>query len=857
MIIFYADKKGSAVPVGFQGYSDDVADVISKITNYPAVPTPSNNPNSTAFDWFSTTPVTFSEIFQLAGATKVADVYANLGDGSFELFTDQGLKSSIGIVMGLTRNTVTFTYKGLDYYYTKMFAKFSWDATSVLASPYVVNKGVSTINDMLANILACEKRCDEVTSLYAKATNFSYSKLRSPFQSVYLTGVDEPVNFYKVGFKTGLGIDNKPLMSWVNFPSLYTAMKGKPFFQVDEMTVAGERFRPAVLYTPDMISDAMRPVYDKIVLRTLEDESENISTGLNDATLTAKVNSVKEEIPVKRFLTTSVQMPSRAFALQTLVNNGVIVSGDDNPSNEIPRLLVPELNKKTPVYSIVTDALRRYGSAIPKLVVFAQTAPFTNLSLSAKSAGDIDFSTVRIEGVEPPVFIPHVVGLLGAYADNVNQALSNINYKILSCAIFPAENTLTGKQFSDFFYGGTVEEWIPTEPDKPDIPQDNGNGGFNDNPDGGGDGTWSDSGVDAGVGDDPAKDPIYTMPTDIGISGNYEIVKLSNAAMRSLAEQSWTPDGWIANCMKLQGMTRIGDGILSVKACYADIPSTTDANLVAVAGQSLATPIPCTRVQQYTQWKFDPVPIPKYFGSFLDYAPYTQIVVELPFGQPATIPPELVVGKSIEIALRCDVMSETAMYLITNGDRLIAQVPANIFVHIPFGSSEYTQSGQMGMVNLMGQLGKVGLNIATGGLSGAISNMKANPGDAYGGGITPQSLVAGEGISAVGQVAGAATGMMQQAHQMQDSRNITQIDNGGGPGAIGAMGVKRPLVKISRPYVPIPERFYDLNGAPSGMVRKVGDCKGYLEVGAIYGAIKCNTEEFTMITEVLAGGVYP
>lgn len=47
------------------------------------------------------------------------------------------------------------------------------------------------------------------------------------------------------------------------------------------------------------------------------------------------------------------------------------------------------------------------------------------------------------------------------------------------------------------------------------IPLDDGNGGYNDNPDGGGNGTWYDETTDTSVGDIPSQDPIYTMPDSL------------------------------------------------------------------------------------------------------------------------------------------------------------------------------------------------------------------------------------------------------------------------------------------------------------------------------------------------------
>lgn len=400
---------------------------------------------------------------------------------------------------------------------------------------------------------------------------------------------------------------------------------------------------------------------------------------------------------------------------------------------------------------------------------------------------------------------------------------------------------ITGAQYLQWLFNG---EWTDggNVPDVPsDIPEDNGNGGFNNSDYLGGNGSWQDTTTDMSYN---KNNPLWHTPDNLGLDGNYDIVKLNRASVEMLAKQTWTQDGWLAYLAKMSNISRAGDGIADIKTCFAEIPTTGAAQIAAIAGYGLKSPIPCRRVNQYNQFDMGTVNVPVYFGSFLDYAPYTEIVLELPFAQPVKIPPEVVVGQNINLTLSVDLMSSSAMYIITCGGRLLAQVPANIFINLPFAASEYTEGAISALAGYIANAGNIGSNIAQGArdVSEKMSKAKSM---AY----LPEQ--------AGSEVANTLASGIHEVASRGESRNITQISQGGGGGAIGAMGLKYATLKITRPYVTIPPRYYELNGCPSGFVKRVGDCTGYLEVDQIYGAIPCNTDEFNAIVSQLKGGIFP
>lgn len=791
------------------------------------------------------------------------------------LYLDAEGTASSGISVEVSNNLIAFKFSGIannDYTAAgassrRAFDVFSTDPTNYnnirvvgssstkyedgfkslsFRSPYS-NAGDTSLDKFLQNMFDGEQ------SLYKDNNTMVSSPALSPFHVSYV-GTDI-TGLYAISMAhPSIMQTMTPRINaqYNNYATFYTVMKGTPIVAVDTMTFGEMKYRPAVVYRPDMFTAWDNLTYD--VANAGSIDAYQIPSGYNKEAIGDKNVWA---VPLAFVQIGSGYLDSydnkdvlNSFAYSTgtyKVFSGAQI-GDDESKNTFMAI-----NS-----GVSTISVPRYN------FMLCQAYPITNLSKYVYDVGSGEVSRIRYGDSDN--LIPYIFTVTSAYwtsLTNWGRSINNLEtpwYNATAAlAVIPMPDqftNLTGKEMLDYFYGGKVEDWTPVEPVNPDVPDDTGNGGFNDNGQFGGDGTWSDSGVNTSVGDNPNTDPIFTMPDNLGLSGNYVIVKMTADQLEELAATAWTEDGWLAHSAKTMGISRIGEGVLSVKTCFVDIPATGQVNVSAIAGYELPSPIGASSISQYTQFKFTPIPIPKFFGSFLDYAPYTEIVVELPFGQPVNIPPELVVGDSINITLRIDVMSETATYLITNSTKLIAQVPANIFVHLPFGSSEFTQSANSAAMSFIsGAAGNAGgaANKIGSASQAAKSALPGMGGSAALGALGGISGIAGMAGTAISTAASAGQFMEQQ----NESRNITQISSGGGPGSIGAMQTKTPIVKISRPYVTIPSRFYDLNGAPSRIIRRVGDCSGYLEVSQVYGAIPCNTEEFEAICNQLGEGIFP
>ena len=410
-------------------------------------------------------------------------------------------------------------------------------------------------------------------------------------------------------------------------------------------------------------------------------------------------------------------------------------------------------------------------------------------------------------------------------------------------------NIYTGNDILNTLFKG-LDPYKPSIDDN--IPEDGstpvqggsapGSGGISDASQQGGNGTWED--VQDNTAFDPSKpiteQPIFSMPDGVagGYDANFSLVKMGASSFASLAAQSWTTNSWLQQLKETQGDSRITDGIADMKVAMLDITATGTKAITKIAGFDIANTITAQTVNQYNVFDLGSLKIPRYFDSFLDFSPYTEFTLELPFAQPVKIPPEMIVGDSLQLILIVDVLNGSALYIIQNSTMLIAQVPANVFYKIPFATSEYNaniselRSAIMGMgANFLSDVGSVATSMTIGSVPGAVTGFLKMANDA----------------------ASAANYVDSQKY----NRAVTLVSGGGAPGEVGTMGIKKAILKCSRPYVTYPKKYFSFEGAPSSAIGTISSCTDYFKVKKFYPSFKAPADELNEIASMLSEGVYP
>ena len=122
------------------------------------------------------------------------------------------------------------------------------------------------------------------------------------------------------------------------------------------------------------------------------------------------------------------------------------------------------------------------------------------------------------------------------------------------------------------------------------------------------------------------------------------------------------------------------------------------------------------------------VEVPRYFNSFLDYAPYTKLELYLPFYGMVDLDVNLCMGTTVYIHYIIDMGNGTATAVISTATKLIKDVTFKIAVDIPIEQTNASDMRRDNTMMLLSTAVGIGGAVATGGTSALASGMLATAG---------------------------------------------------------------------------------------------------------------------------------
>lgn len=248
------------------------------------------------------------------------------------------------------------------------------------------------------------------------------------------------------------------------------------------------------------------------------------------------------------------------------------------------------------------------------------------------------------------------------------------------------------------------------------------------------------------------------------------------------------------------------------------------------------------------------VSVNNYYNSFLDYAPNTKIMVWLPYIGYQELNADEVMGQTLSIKYRCDILSGACVAFVMIGSgsdpsynvgRVIAQFTGNVLTQVPAAAASYDSMVSSAINILTGAVG-----IAAGGAIGAAGAGAASSGAAA---AAPSATAGAIGAQVGLGVAGTASNVIM-------GMKPTVARNGTPGSSAGYMGVQKPyLIKIV-PRSAIAPNHIQLQGYPSNYGGTLASLTGYCEVNEIQLTIDPNgaapeVDEKTEIYRLLKGGV--
>lgn len=265
--------------------------------------------------------------------------------------------------------------------------------------------------------------------------------------------------------------------------------------------------------------------------------------------------------------------------------------------------------------------------------------------------------------------------------------------------------------------------------------------------------------------------------------------------------------------------------------------------------------------QRYTQINCGSIIIPEYWGNYLDYSPYSQAYIYLPFIGIVPVDVDDIVGSAVNILYHVDSYTGSCIAQITaardNYSNTLYQFSGDCSVEIPMaGGSQAAIKAANISANAYQNAANVsaGASLYGGLASGIVSGLGGLVGLNPVGGITSGINQAISGYA--NSISQKAYGEAQHTAAMVSQKSTVQHSGAFGA-SHGAMGIKKPYIFIRRPIQKVVYNYNKLYGYPAHKRVIIGNCTGYLRCREVNVVSPLATdEEKSMIEQALKSGVY-
>lgn len=338
------------------------------------------------------------------------------------------------------------------------------------------------------------------------------------------------------------------------------------------------------------------------------------------------------------------------------------------------------------------------------------------------------------------------------------------------------------------------------------------NGGYNDpeNPIGG-DGPFTD---ETGV-----VDPAHIPSLSAVATGFCSLYNPTLAQTKALATYMWNnTDDFVNTLTKL-----VSDPLSTILGLHIVPIQPTNGSEEYIQLGNVSTNI---RARKLTLTNFQvfncgSVNITKYFNAYLDFAPYTKVMLYLPFIGYVNLDTDQIIDKSINVRYLIDFLTGACTAVVSVGGNDLYQYSGNCSYSIPITGSDL-KSTISSIMSITGTIAAVGYSAYSGG------------------GMTPNTA-----ISAISNTINDAISMKP---------NIEHSGSLGG--ANGFLGVRHPYLIITRPTQCIPANLDKYEGYPLYAYKNFGSLSGYTVVDSPQlNNISATTEELNEILSILRSGV--
>ena len=359
---------------------------------------------------------------------------------------------------------------------------------------------------------------------------------------------------------------------------------------------------------------------------------------------------------------------------------------------------------------------------------------------------------------------------------------------------------------------------------------------------GGGDGDYDNSSDDIPIPGFPS-----TKATDTSL---ITLFKPTNEQLHAFSNKMWSNwwDG-IAKSSIFYGDP--ADIVINISFVPVPVESGETISDLKVAGAS--TGLSMTKAgNQYVEVDCGAIDIKEYWGSFMDYEPFTKIELVLPYCGSIRLDTDEVMNSKLSIVYHVDLLTGNCIAFIhTQRDNLnsvIAQVNGNVSYNIPITGDNFSK------------LTSTLLGIATGGIStvaqnGAVSTAASNsPVSSPKGSNVSSRYIAEMNANAFNSSRSIATSANAVADVVSSKPSVTR--SGDFSANNGIFAIQYPYLIITRPIQSIPKTYSSHYGHLSNITTSLSTLSGYTVIECIHlEGIIATEEEKSELESLLYSGV--
>ena len=262
-------------------------------------------------------------------------------------------------------------------------------------------------------------------------------------------------------------------------------------------------------------------------------------------------------------------------------------------------------------------------------------------------------------------------------------------------------------------------------------------------------------------------------------------------------------------------------------------------------------PVPMPLVKsQYQEFDCGSLEVKHFWGSALDYAPYTQIQIYLPYIGVRELNTDEIMSKTLSVKYHIDLYGGGVVAFVLVNNSVRYQYSGNCMQQIPISSANYSEL----IANLVQLACVVGTGIAAAG-AGAAAYANEAASENIGTAAVESSDDFGAGLA--NWIGNGGAGKLLNCTVQTIMSNKPRIERTGSLGAVtGQMAIQKPFLIITRPEQSLPENYKHYNGYPSNITSRLGDLSGFTQVENIrLNDIPATQPEIIEIYDLLQKGV--